>query len=58
MLLVDLTEDGRRRRDELLPGWFRGERAIFEVLSADEGKTLLALLGRIQRPLLEQRYRA
>jgi DNA-binding MarR family transcriptional regulator len=58
MLLVDLTADGRRRLDELLPGWFLGERDIFGVLSPAEQKTLLGLLGRIQGPLLARRYRA
>jgi DNA-binding MarR family transcriptional regulator len=58
MLLVDLTGDGRRRLDDLLPGWFLGERDIFGVLAPDEQETLLDLLGRIQRPLLDRRYRA
>jgi DNA-binding MarR family transcriptional regulator len=58
MLLVDLTEDGRRRLDELLPAWFLGEREVFGVLSQAECETLVALLGRVQSPLLARRYRS
>jgi hypothetical protein len=35
-----------------------GERAIFDALAPAKQETLLELLGRIQRPLLDRRYRA
>lgn len=51
MLLIQITDRGRRALDELLPEHFSGEADMMSPLAAREKETLVRLLGKIQAHL-------
>ena len=55
MLLVEITEEGQRRMNELLPRLHRLEPVWFDVLSAEEQETVVQLLGKVQARFQELR---
>jgi DNA-binding MarR family transcriptional regulator len=55
MLLIEITEEGARRMNALLPRLHQLERQWFDVLTSDEQETLVRLLGSVQARFQELR---
>lgn len=55
MLLVEITGEGRRCMNELLPRLHRLEVGWFDVLTPDEQETVVRLLGKVQARFQELR---
>jgi len=53
MMLVRLTDRGRTFLDDILPEYFRRIAAVMARLSESERKTLVALMGKIERAVPE-----
>lgn len=54
MTFVEITADGKKLLDRLLPEHFAAERAMASVLGANEKELLISLLGRLQLHLGSQ----
>ena len=55
MLLIDITDAGREMVDLVLPVTHRITKEVFQVLSEDDRRRLLELLGRVQERLTVMR---